>query len=380
MTRPLTARSICCGRARRLDRDRRHLVRHRAVRPQLVGQRGGLLLGPRHQHPPAEQRLGLEPGQLVARRVRCARRPRLSPAWSRRSGEGSTPAALSSAATGRAWRTRSAGAVVVPASVTATGVSGLRPAGDQLAGGGRGGLQRGARPPACRRARRRPPSTGSTAAGVDEADVGAAARRSAGRRRRRARRPRRPRRARPRTGCPALAQAASPRRRRRRDPGRRRRRGRPACRTRAASMARSAASPQPGIPAAVDAGVNDRQLRRVHPARAVRAHDGRATAGSAIRTSAEASSLDGAQRQQPRVTGTGTEEGDVSGCGRRWRRGAQGARSPIRPAAPSASIRAASSRPRAIASSCDVGTGPVVDSCTSEEPSVVPTTPRRRIS
>ena len=33
-----------------------------------------------------------------------------------------------------------------------------------------------------------------------------------------------------------------------------------------------------------------------------------------------------------------------------------------------------------MASPCDVGTGPVVDSCTSVEPSVVPTTPRRRIS
>ena len=52
--------------ARRLDRDGRHLLGHRAVAAQPRGQRAGLLLGARHQHPPAEQRLGLEPRQRLA--------------------------------------------------------------------------------------------------------------------------------------------------------------------------------------------------------------------------------------------------------------------------------------------------------------------------
>ena len=52
--------------ARRLDRDRRHLVGHGAVAAQAGGQRAGLLLGAGHQHPPAEQRLGLEPRQRLA--------------------------------------------------------------------------------------------------------------------------------------------------------------------------------------------------------------------------------------------------------------------------------------------------------------------------
>ena len=67
VTRPLTARSICCGRARRLDRDGRHLLGHGAAGAQQVGDALGLLLGPRHEHPPAEQRLGLEPGQGALR-------------------------------------------------------------------------------------------------------------------------------------------------------------------------------------------------------------------------------------------------------------------------------------------------------------------------
>src|SRR5690606_973717 len=81
-------------------------------------------------------------------------------------------------------------------------------------------------------------------------------------------------------------------------------------------------------------------------------------------------SLDGAQGQQAGVSGSGAEEGDVSGgascrargtgarcaCGG----GAQSARSPIRPAAPLASISSASVRPRcsawASASRSDAGT------------------------
>src|SRR5690606_17612235 len=91
--------------------------------------------------------------------------------------------------------------------------------------------------------------------------------------------------------------------------------------------------------------------------------------------------LHGAESQQSRISGSGTEEGDVP----LFRRGGKGggaqcARSPIRPAAPCASISEASSRPSAVAASCVSGTGPVVDSCTSVAPSVVPTTPRRRIS
>ena len=52
--------------ARRLHRDGRHLLGHRAEAAQPRGQRAGLLLGARHQHPPAEQRLGLEPRQRGA--------------------------------------------------------------------------------------------------------------------------------------------------------------------------------------------------------------------------------------------------------------------------------------------------------------------------
>ncbi len=54
--------------ARRLHGDRRHLVRHRAVGTQLVGERSGLFLRPRYEDPPAEQRLRLEPGQVLAAR------------------------------------------------------------------------------------------------------------------------------------------------------------------------------------------------------------------------------------------------------------------------------------------------------------------------
>ena len=50
--------------ARRLDRDGGHLDGHRTVAAQLLGQGAGLLLGARDEHAPAEQRLGLEPGQL----------------------------------------------------------------------------------------------------------------------------------------------------------------------------------------------------------------------------------------------------------------------------------------------------------------------------
>ena len=52
--------------ARRLDRDRRDLLGHGAVLAHATRQRTGLLLGARHQHPPAEQRLGLEPRQRLA--------------------------------------------------------------------------------------------------------------------------------------------------------------------------------------------------------------------------------------------------------------------------------------------------------------------------
>src|SRR5688500_20336440 len=71
--------------------------------------------------------------------------------------------------------------------------------------------------------------------------------------------------------------------------------------------------------------------------------------------------LHGAKSQQSRIPGSGTKEGDVpvfrtgGKCG-----GAHSARSPIRPAAPWASISAASSRPSAIARSYVSGTGPVV--------------------
>ena len=54
------------GVARRLDGDRRHLLGHGAEAAQPRGQRAGLLLGARHQHAPAEQRLGLEPRQRLA--------------------------------------------------------------------------------------------------------------------------------------------------------------------------------------------------------------------------------------------------------------------------------------------------------------------------
>ena len=60
-------RPLHLGRgARRLDRDGRHLDRHRAVRPQPLAHRAGLLLGPRDQHLPAVQRAVLPPGQPVA--------------------------------------------------------------------------------------------------------------------------------------------------------------------------------------------------------------------------------------------------------------------------------------------------------------------------
>ena len=52
--------------AGRLDRDGRHLLGHRAVAAQPLRERAGLLLGAGHQHPPAEQRLGLEPRQRLA--------------------------------------------------------------------------------------------------------------------------------------------------------------------------------------------------------------------------------------------------------------------------------------------------------------------------
>ena len=54
------------GRARRLDRDRRDDLGGRAVRLEPGDRRAGLLLGAGHQDVPAEQRLGLEPGQVLA--------------------------------------------------------------------------------------------------------------------------------------------------------------------------------------------------------------------------------------------------------------------------------------------------------------------------
>ena len=59
-------RPLHLGRgARRLDRDRRHLARDRAVRAQPGAHRAGLLLGPGHEHLPAVQRAVLPPAQLV---------------------------------------------------------------------------------------------------------------------------------------------------------------------------------------------------------------------------------------------------------------------------------------------------------------------------
>ena len=52
--------------AGRLDRDGRHLLGDRAVAAQPLRERAGLVLGARHQDPPAEQRLGLEPRQRLA--------------------------------------------------------------------------------------------------------------------------------------------------------------------------------------------------------------------------------------------------------------------------------------------------------------------------
>ena len=54
--------------ARRLDRDGRHLLGDGAEGPQAGGQAGRLLLGARHEHAPAVQRLGLEPRQRLAHR------------------------------------------------------------------------------------------------------------------------------------------------------------------------------------------------------------------------------------------------------------------------------------------------------------------------
>ncbi len=54
------------GRTRRLDGDRRDLVRHRAVGAELVGERRGLLLRPGDEDLPAEHRLRLEPRELIA--------------------------------------------------------------------------------------------------------------------------------------------------------------------------------------------------------------------------------------------------------------------------------------------------------------------------
>src|SRR5580700_7500001 len=51
----------------RLDGDRRHLLGYRAPGLQPAHHFARLLLGPGHQHPPAEQRLGLEPGQRLLR-------------------------------------------------------------------------------------------------------------------------------------------------------------------------------------------------------------------------------------------------------------------------------------------------------------------------
>ena len=51
---------------RRLHRDGRHLLWDGAEPAQGTRQRGSLLLGARHQHPPAEQRPGLKPGESFA--------------------------------------------------------------------------------------------------------------------------------------------------------------------------------------------------------------------------------------------------------------------------------------------------------------------------
>src|ERR1700727_2599459 len=76
VTRPLTARSICCGvrggSTAIVGPSPRPPLRPRGVLAQLVGDDRGLLPSARHQHPPAEQRLGLEPGQPALGRRRVA--------------------------------------------------------------------------------------------------------------------------------------------------------------------------------------------------------------------------------------------------------------------------------------------------------------------
>ena len=125
VTRPLTARSICCG--------------VRGGSTAMVGtssgtapysrrrsrHHGGLLLGPGHQHPPAEQRLGLEPRQRVPGRHRVADHGH------RRAGRvvaSDTPAALRSGPMRPRVEATVCCALVAPSQVTANGVVSGQPA------------------------------------------------------------------------------------------------------------------------------------------------------------------------------------------------------------------------------------------------------------
>ncbi len=108
-------------RARRLDRDRRDDLGGRAVLDEPGDHRAGLLLRPRHEDPPAEQRLGLEPGRRLAQP----------------GGLAPTTATTGPVEPGRGHRGRDLGEGArdgplvrssCPSAVTATGVAGSRPA------------------------------------------------------------------------------------------------------------------------------------------------------------------------------------------------------------------------------------------------------------
>ena len=125
-------------RAGRLDRDGRHDGRLGTVVLEPGDRRAGLLLGARHEHLPAEQRLGLEPRQRLAH----------GHSGPHDGQYGEAPVGHRSPRRHPRVVTTVRCSVLVPRSVTATGVSGVTAGGDE-------GVERLARPGRAGRARRR---------------------------------------------------------------------------------------------------------------------------------------------------------------------------------------------------------------------------------
>ena len=286
-------------RARRLDGDGRDDVRDGAVLGEPVDQRAGLLLGPRHEHAPAEERLVLEPrAGLAAAPAASPRRRRAEPASSggaEHVGELAERGRDGPLLHGGARRRHATGRLRVGAGGEQAGGGGEHVLGavehDEgvVLGGVPGPVDAGRRAGARRRTRRLRPG-------------------SAGRRRTRGRRWRAGRRGRPRRGCrPCGRRAISSARpvKVAGSPSMRRTTRRPERAARDDELGAIGAGHRLAVLA--EAGVEDLDVRP-----AVGCEQG-LTAGLVRDDDVGGGEpVDGAKRQQALVTGAGTDERDLA--------------------------------------------------------------------